>query len=87
MKEIQRSKEYNERTGKWEMMSFKENKKGHVSVAPARHKALIKAGKERVKYEKEANPDLPSAKKAIRRKGFSAGKAFHLALEQTRRYK
>lgn len=51
-------------------------------------KAVAKRmGKERVKYEKEANPDLPSAKKAIRRKGFSSGKAFHLALEQTRRHK
>ena len=44
-------------------------------------------GRERIKYEREANPDLPAAKKAIRRKGFSEGKAFHLALEQTRRHK
>ena len=36
MKEVQRSKEYNSKTGKWEMMSFKENKKGETSVAPAK---------------------------------------------------
>lgn len=34
MKEIQSSKEYNEKTGKWETMSFKQNKKGEISVAP-----------------------------------------------------
>ena len=42
MKEVQRSKEYNSKTGKWEMMSFKENKKGETSVAPAKKKDRIK---------------------------------------------
>ena len=44
-------------------------------------------GAKRLKYEKEANKDLPAAKKSIRRKGFGMGKAFHLALEQTRRFR
>lgn len=56
----------------------------HMKKQPELNK---KAGKERVRFEREANPDLPSAKKSIRRKGFSPGKAFSLALEQTRRYK
>lgn len=50
MKEIQKSKEYNSKTGKWEMMSFKENRKGDVSVAPKK-KAMAKKMGIKEKFE------------------------------------
>lgn len=42
MKEIQKSKEYNSKTGKYEMMSFKQDKKGKVSVSPVKKKMAKK---------------------------------------------
>lgn len=70
MSEIQRSKEYNSKTGKWEMMSFKVNKKGDVSVAPKR-KEIAKKMVARSKEDwKKAGP-FKNAADAIRDPNFS----------------